>query len=260
MMIRIGRRIGFSIRNGSGLAIILMLGMGFGLTWPAISQAAKLSRFLTVQDVAGRLVLDQNGQQIQLPIKGDRHPELAKGTTPTYLAIPLHGGEHLPGSIQTLITGSQQGESPVGPLNFDSVVKSNLATTLSTSRLAIVDTPTQNYLVEFLPRRAQSVSNLDKAAGTASTTVSELSHLLNAGSAQFTKLTQSGMNDLEKFLHISSKTSTLKPSLNLEAQVLNGDVMPAAIPEPTTWMVFAGLLAGAAIVRRCLPSQYCTSG
>ena len=82
--------------------------------------------------------------------------------------------------------------------------------------------------------------------------MNELSHLLNTGSAQFTKLTQSGMNDLEKFLHISSKTSTLKPSLNLEAQVLSGDVLPAAIPEPSTWIVFAGLIAGAAMLRKRL--------
>ena len=260
MMIRIGRRIGFPLHFGPGLAMSLMVGLGLGLTWPPLAEAAKLNRFLTVQDVAGRLVLDQNGQQIQLPVAGDRHPKLPKGTTPTYLAFPLHGGEHLPGSIQTLITGSQQGENPAGPLNFDSVVKSNLATALSTSRLAIVDTPTQNYLVEFLPRRAQSVSNLDKAAGTARTTVSELSHLLNAGSAPFTKLTQSGMDDLEKFLHISSRTSTLKPSLNLEAQVLNGDVMPAAIPEPSTWIVFTALITGAAILRKRQSRRVCTNG
>ena len=98
---------------------------------------------------------------------------------------------------------------------------------------------------------------MDKAAGTASSTVNELSHLLNAGSAQFTKLTQSGMNDLEKFLHISSKTSTLKPSLNLEAQVLNGDVMPAAIPEPSTWIVFAALITGAAMLRKRLSLRVC---
>jgi hypothetical protein len=260
VMIRIGRRVGFLLRRGSGLAASLIVGLGLGLTWPSSSEAAKLSRFLSGQDVAARLVLDQNGQQIQLPIKGDRHPELAKGTTPTYLAIPLHGGEHLPGSIQTIITGSQQGENPVGPLNLNTLVKLNLDNELSTSRLAVVDTPTQNYLVEFLPRRANSGSSLDKVAGTARNTVNELSHLLNAGSAQFTKLTQNGMNDLEKFLHISSKTSTSKPSLNLEAQVLSGDVVPAAIPEPSTWMVFAGLIAGAAILRRRLPCRICTNG
>ena len=258
MMIRIGRHVGFPLHLGPGLAISLM--MGLGLTWPSPSEAAKLNRFLTAQDVAGRLVVDQIGEQVQLPTAVDRHPKLAKGATPTYLAIPLHGGEHLPASIQTIITGPQQGENPVGPLKFDTLVKSNLDTALSTSRLAVVDTPSQNYLVEFLPRRAQSGSNLNKAAGTASTAVNELSHLLNAGSDQFTKLTQSGMNDLEKFLHISSKTSTLKPSLNLEAQVLDGNVMPAAIPEPNTWIVFATLISGAITLRKRLSRQVCRNG
>jgi hypothetical protein len=257
-MIRIGRRVGFPLHRGPGLAISLIVGLV--LSWPSPSHAAKLNRFLTAQDVAGRLVLDQIGEQVQLPIAGDRHPKLAKGAMPTYLAIPLHGGEHLPGSIQTIITGPQQGENPVGPLKFDSLVKSNLDTALSTSRLAIVDTPIQNYLVEFLPRRAQAASSLNKAAGTASATVSELSHLLNAGPAQFTKLTQSGMNDLERFLHISSKTSTLKPSLNLEAQVLNGDVMPAAIPEPRTWIIFAALISGAVTLRKRLSRQVFPNG
>jgi hypothetical protein len=252
VMLRIGHRVGFFLHRGPGLAVSLMVGLGLGLTWPSPSEAAKLSRFLTAQDVAGRLVLDQIGEQVQLPTAADRHPRLAPGATPTYLAIPLRGGEHLPRSIQTLITGPQQGQNPVGPLNFDSLVKSNLDTALSTSRLAVVDTPSQNYLVELLPRRAASRSSLEKAAGTASNTVNELSHLVNAGSTQFTKLTQSGMNDLEKFLHISSKTSSLKPNLNLEAQVLSGDVLPAAIPEPSTWIVFTAIIAGAAIRRKCL--------
>jgi hypothetical protein len=238
----------------------LLVGLGLGMTWSSPLEAAKVSRFLTAGDVAGRMVLDQNGQQIQLPVKGDRRPELAKGTTPTYLAIPLHGGEHLPGSIQTLVTGSQQGENPAGPLNLDTLVKLSLDNALKTSRLAVVDTPNHNYLVEFLPRKAHSGSSLEKVAGTASNTVNELSHVLNAGSNQFTKLTQSGMNDLEKFLHISSKTSALKPSLNLEAQVLSGDVLPAAIPEPSTWIVFTALIAGAAILRKRFSLPVGTNG
>ena len=101
---------------------------------------------------------------------------------------------------------------------------------------------------------------MDKAAGTASNAVNEVSHLVNAGSAQFSKLTQSGMNDLEKFLHISSKTSTLKPNLNLEAQVLTGNVLPAAIPEPSTWVVFTALFAGAASLRCRHSSRVCPNG
>ena len=136
MMIWNSRGFGLPLNCRHGLAVSLMV-VGLGLTCPSPALAAKLSRYLTAGDVAGRMVLDQYGQQIQLPVRGDRHPELAKGSTPTYLAIPLHGGEHLPGSIQTLVTGSQEGENPVGPLKFDSLVKSNLDTVLSTSRLAV---------------------------------------------------------------------------------------------------------------------------
>jgi hypothetical protein len=260
VMIRIDRRIGFPLDCGPGLAMSLMLGLGLILAWPFPSEAAKLSRFLTAQDMAGRLILDQNGQQIQLPTAGDRHPDLAKGSTPTYLVIPLLGGEHVPASIQTLVTGPQQGQNPVGPLNFNALVKSNLDSALSTSRLAVVDTPTQNYLVEFLPRRGHSSPTVGKAAGPASNTVNELSNLLNTSSSQLTKLTQSGMNDLVKFLHISSKTSTLKPSLNLEAQVLSEDVLPAAIPEPNAWIVFAGLIVSALALQRRATKRPCTSG
>ena len=163
-----------------------MLGLGLSLTWPSPSQAAKLTKFLTSRISPVVWYSDQNGQQIQLPTASDRHPELAKGSTPTYLVIPLNGGEHLPASIPTLETGSQQGENPTGPLNFDALVKANLDTTLAMSRLAVVDTPSQNYLVEFLPRRSHLASN--KVAATASNTVNELSTLLNTGSSQLHKI------------------------------------------------------------------------
>jgi hypothetical protein len=252
VMTQIGRRVGFPLHIGSGMSLILAVVLG--LACPSPCDAAKLSRFLTAKDLTGRLVLDQNGQQLQLPSASDRHPEIAKGSTPTYLAIPLDGGEHLPASIPTIETGSQQGENPVGPLNFDGLVKVSLNSTLTASKLAIVDTPAQNYLVELLPGRTHGGSASDTAAQTATSTVSELSQLLNTGSTQFSKLTQSGVNDLEKFLHISSKTSTVVPSLNLEAQLLSSNASPAAVPEPGTWMIFAGLLAGAAVLQRRLPT------
>ena len=228
--------------------------VGFGLAWPTSSDAAKLTHYLTSEDLAGRIVLDQNGNQISLSTPHDRHPALAKGSIPTYLAIPLNGGEHLPVSIPTLATGPQPAENPVGPLNFDSLVKTNLDATLAATRLAIVDTSSRNYLVEFLPRRAHSVSSLQKAAGTAGNAVNNLTNLLDTGQNQLNKLTESGMSNLEKFLHISSKTTALTPSLNLEAQVLNGDAVPATVPEPGTWVLFMGLLAW-----RCRPSKVPTS-
>jgi hypothetical protein len=247
-MTQIDRYIHAAPHSRCGRALSLMAAIVLSLAWPIPSQAAKLTRFLTAEDLAGRIVLDQNGQQVQRPSDDDQHPERTKESTPTYLAIPLYGGEHLPVSIPTLEIGSQQGENPVGPLNFDSLVKTNLDATLATSGLAVVDTSTQNYLVEFLPRPEHSTLTLEKAVSTAGNTVDELSNLLNSN--PLTKLSQSSTNELEKFLHISSKTSTLTPSLNLEAQVLSDDGMPAAIPEPSTWLLFAGLIAGTAALRR----------
>ena len=190
-------------------------------------------------------VLDQNGQQLTLPTAGDRHPTLPPDSTPTYLAIPLYGREHLPSSLPTLDSASQQGATTVGPLNFDAQLKTALDTTLDASRLAVVDTPSRNYLVEFLPSHLRPVSAMHKAGSAASNPVNELTDLLNTGSNQFSKWTQSGMNELEKLLNISnSKLLSSKPTLNLEAQLV-GSPLPSPIPEPNTWLVFAGMIAGA---------------
>jgi hypothetical protein len=224
----------------------LIVGSAVGWTWPSASEAAKLDGYLTSVDLAGRLVLDQNGQQLTLPTADDRHPTLPSGSTPTYLAIPLNGGEHLPSSLPTLDLASQQGETTVGPLNFDALIKAKLDTTLHASRLAIVDTPSRNYLVEFLPGPVHSTSGKQKAGESTGDPVNELTHLLNTGSNQFSKWTQSGMNELERLLNINnSKTSSSKPSLNLEAQLV-GSPLASPIPEPSTWLVFAVLIAGAA--------------
>ena len=215
MMTRIGCRSAFPLHCGPRLVPCLMLVLALGLTWPSHAEAAKLSRFLTSEDLAGRILLDQNGQQLQLSTANHHRLVLPDGSTPTYLAIPLSGGEQLPGSIPGLVTGSQPGATTVGPLNFDAQVTAALDTDLNKSRLAIVETPDRNYLVEFLPGRGESGS------ATGSNAASELAHLLSTGSTQLTKLTQNGMNELDKLLNISgSKTSTSRPSLNLEAQVL----------------------------------------
>ena len=207
----------FSAAFWTWLALSLMLGLVLGLIWPSHSEAAKLSRFLTAQDWPG------DGARPKRPAapashRSDRHPGLAKGSTPTYLAIPLYGGEHLPGSIPMLVTGSQQGRTTVGPLDFDALVKAKLDTALQTRR----DWPSSTRPTGTTWSSSCHVEPTRASSGRLrATTVNELSHLLNTGSTQLTKLTQSGMNELEKLLHISSsKTSTSKPSLNLEAQVL----------------------------------------
>ena len=121
-MTRIARYIGVPLYLRARPALTLILAMGIGFAWPSLAESARIGRFLTHDDLAGRMVLDQNGQQIKLPTAGDRHPALDKGLTPTYLAIPLNGGEHLPSTIPTLATGSQQGANPAGSaqLRFNS--------------------------------------------------------------------------------------------------------------------------------------------
>jgi hypothetical protein len=244
---RIVGRIPIPLHLASGFALSLMLGLALGLAWPSHSEAAKLSRYLTSEDLAGRVLLDQNGQQLQLSTTGHHHLVIPDGSTPTYMAIPLSGGEHLPGSIPNIVAVSAPGEATVGPLNVDTQLKAALNTDLETSRLAIVETSARKYLVEFLPGAARA------GAATGTNAASNLAHLLSTGSTQLSKLTQTGTNELDKLLNISgSNKSTSKPSLNLEAQEL-GSALPPPIPEPSAWLVFAGLaLATAGLRRRML--------
>ena len=74
MMTRIGRRLSTLVRPGPASGMSLILSVGLSLAWPSPVEAARLSRFLTPQDVAGRMILDQNGLDIQLPSAEDRHP------------------------------------------------------------------------------------------------------------------------------------------------------------------------------------------
>jgi len=252
----------------------LVLVLVIGLTLPSRSEAAKLSEFLTRKDLSRPLLLDQNGTQLQLPSATDHHPSLPQGSTPTYLALPLYGGEHLPVAAATIDAGAQAGSNGVGPLNLNSVVKAELNAALDTSGLVLVDTPKQNYLVEYLPHFARSHqgstagSGTTSAAGstsssatgqkTASSSTSSLSKLLTA--SQWDKWANSGLSDLKKLLNINSsssnsKSSTSKPSLNIQAQVLGsndqasgpGSVLPSPIPEPSGWMIFALLLGAAGL-------------
>jgi hypothetical protein len=243
-----------------------------GLTLPSRSEAAKLSEFLTQKDLSRPLLLDQNGKQLQLPSATDPHPSLTEGSTPTYLALPLYGGEHLPVAMATIDAGAQAGSNGIGPLDLNSVVKAELDAALNTSGLALVDAPKQNYLVEYLPHIARSHAESTAGSGTTSTSssatgrkttsssTSSLSKLLSA--SQWDKWANSGLADLKKLLNISSSSSssgsghsTSKPSLNIEAQLLGSDgqasgqgsVLPSPIPEPSGWMIFALLLGAAGL-------------
>jgi len=241
-----------------------------GLTLPSRSEAAKLSQFLTRKDLSRPLLLDQNGTQLQLPSATDHHPSLPQGSTPTYLALPLYGGEHLPVATATIDARAQAGNNGIGPLDLNSVVKAELNAALNTSGLALVDTPNQNYLVEYLPHIARSHQGSAAGSGTTSksssttgqkttsSSTSSLSKLLTA--SQWDKWANSGLSDLKKLLNINnsssnSKSSTSKPSLSIQAQILGSDgqasgpgsPLPPPIPEPSGWMVFTLLLGASGL-------------
>ncbi len=272
-MARICSRVRFSSQPGPGLAASLVLVVGLGLTIPTRSEAGRLSSILTSSDLSRPELLDQNGMQLQLPSPNHPHPARASGSTPTYVAFPLSGGEHLPSGTDTLVAGSQAGQTTVGPLDLNATLEAKLDAALAASALgvAVVDTPNRNYLVEYLPRhtRSQSGSTSDvrtwlatEAPGVSQTTVAshstkakassaggELASLLNSGSSMFNNWNTKSVSELEKLLNINSAPpTTKKPSLNLEAQEL---VSPPPIPEPSTWLVF-GLILGAAGIRQRL--------
>lgn len=127
-----------------------------GLALPPWSRAAKIDRFLTPEDLDGRMLLDQNGQPLRLVGVDHRRPVFAGGSAPTYLMIPLHGDEHIPATVPSLTVDLQPGESTSGPLDLDAQAKSELDALLASSRLAVVNTPDQSNLVELLARRDAS--------------------------------------------------------------------------------------------------------
>jgi hypothetical protein len=250
-------------RGDISFALALALSIGLSLDVPPCAHAAKLSSFLPPKDLARPVLLDQDGQQLQLPSGNHRQLVFPQGSTPTYLVIPLSGGEHLPSGTGPIFTG-QEGAAD-GPLDFNASVKAQVDNALASSGLVAVDTPHQNYVVEYLPRLRRSlagsttgVSTTPSATGKSTATSTgtsstmapaapaksvsnELSQFLG-GNLSFGQFARNTVNDVESLLHFkSSKPTATKPSLNLEAQVINPP-LPAPIPEPSSWLIF-GLAA-----------------
>ena len=266
----------FRSRSLERLRLVLSSVLAFGVAcnWPLPANAAKLSTFLTPQDLARPILLDQNGRQLQLPSPAHPQPLPPPGSTPTYLAIPLLGGEHLPAGMPTFHASSSPGDTTTGPLGFDPTIKAELSAALSTFQQAVVDTTNRDYVIEFKPHRNPPPSGSAPGAGLATSTqpagtgtatvlgspsgsslsttsasnpVSELAQLFKGGTIPWSQWSVSSVNAVENLLDIkSSKPTATKPSLNLEAQVLDSP-LPAPIPEPGTWLFFGLILAAIAI-------------
>ena len=173
MMARIDRRILLPViqRSAARCALSILL----NLAVPSRSDAAKLSSFLTPKDLARPVLLDQNGQQLLLPSANRPQLAIPQGSTPTYLAIPLFGGEHhLPAGTSTIFTG--QAGAATGPLDFNASVVAQVNAALAKSGLVAVDTPHQNYVVEYLPRLSRSLAGLTTGVPGASATAPRRNH------------------------------------------------------------------------------------
>ncbi len=248
-------------------AAVAVLGLVTSLA--SRGEAAGIARYLTAQDRSNAVFISETG----LPISA--RSSTSSGSTPAYFAYPLSGGEHLPADIPTVTTTSEAVGNPVGPLDLTPIVQASLNADLDTARMAIVQTPTQGYAVEYLPRYGRSQERTAKAgsatgagdpgqttssSSTASSTSNPLSALASnlsiAGipASELSKWTSTGLNDLENALHLNGgkKATAKKPSTNVEAQYLNPPLaessstpLPTPAPEPSTWLVF-GLLLGAA--------------
>ena len=249
-------------------AVCSVLVLGLGLYLPSHLEAAKLSQYLTSRDLSRPVLLDQNGTQLQLPSPSHPHPSLPQGSTPTYLALPLYGGEHLPVGITTIDPQAQAGSNSMGPLGFNTMVKAELNNALNASGLALVDMPHQNYLVEYLPHITRNhrqptggsgatvASSSTNNGNATNTSNSSLSKLFTA--SQWDKWANSGLSDLKNLLNVNSSNSknpTSKHNIVIQAQVLEpggqtsdpGRVLPSPVPEPSGWMIFALLLGTAGL-------------
>ena len=235
------------------IVAVLSLCLGASLTSPC--QGAGIARYLTATDRSQVVLISESGLPIATRSVSHSGAAASQGDAPAYAAFPLLGGEHLPGGVPTVTTGSQSGGTPVGPLDLNPLVQANLNSALDGSRMAVVQTPNQSYAVEYLPRyarmqahsasstssstdsgqAAQSSSDSLSSASSLSTLASkltiegipasELSNWFKTGSNGLLSWTKNGLTDLEKTLHLSSssishKATAQKPSLNLAAQVL----------------------------------------
>ena len=103
---------------------VLDAGLGLGLIWPSPSEAAKLSQVPHRSRCGWAAGAGpERRSRSSFPPQAIDIPSWRKARRPHTLRFLFMAASICPRSIQTLITGSQQGENPVGPLNFDSLVK-----------------------------------------------------------------------------------------------------------------------------------------
>src|SRR5208283_4555555 len=136
------------------LATPLAVGLGLGLA-PAAPRQSRASQIasrikLDAEDLDHPIVLDQNGQTIQLLTKQQSGPVvLTDGAVPSYIAYQVDGGGSLPKGFATVDSESaRSNQTTPGPLHLDALVKAQLVQTLAKDGRAAVYTGQDTYLVK----------------------------------------------------------------------------------------------------------------
>ncbi len=125
-------------------------GLAMGLTPSAVwqSRAAQIASTikLDAEELDHPILLDQNGQTIQLSAKQP------SGSVPSYIAYQVDGGDSLPKGFPSVVADSaNSNQTTTGPLHLDAAVKSQLDQTLAKDGRAAVYTGDSTYFVKPVP-------------------------------------------------------------------------------------------------------------
>jgi len=130
----------------------LALGLGLAPAAPWQSRAAQIASTikLDAEDLNHPIMLDQNGQTIQLSTKQQSSPVvLTDGAVPSYIAYQVDGGDLLPKGFPRIVSESaSSNQTTTGPLHLDALVKAQLDQTLTKDGRAAVYTGQDTYLVK----------------------------------------------------------------------------------------------------------------
>jgi hypothetical protein len=283
-------RPGMSPRTGPAcLHGVLVLGviLTSGAGWTPCARGAGIFRGLSARDRTHPILLSQTGEAISLRSSGHVGPAIAPGTTPAYLAFPLHGGEHFPAGTPTLVTGTQPGETAVGPLDLTPTSQARLNADLLASRGAIVSTPDRSYAISFLPRYARALAHARSSASTGSDgptgatgiasilglnapaskwtingiPASKLSQWFQTGAKEISHLTSLGVDGVSKTFGL--KVTPTSSGYNIAAQELipptspqsSAGPLPVPAPEPGAWLILGLIFSAAGLKRWAVPAD-----
>jgi hypothetical protein len=231
---------------------------------------------LSSSEAARPILLDGNGTRIAVLRNRSGEAVLRPSdATPTYIAYRLDRSSELPRGFPTVnVGGAAPHEGPArGPLRLDALAKSALDAELVKSGEAAVQMPRQAYYVASLPRLLGSSPDdattqiwlASTAAGGArarpakddGTSLGDtLKGWFTAGSNAIQDLNNQIADAIKRQFYLDPPKPVIYPApkakVRAAAQVLAApeSIQAAPVPEPASFVVFAAVLAAAALRAR----------